>query len=105
MPRWCLPAQAGNGRQSIFYVYLIKSTFKNWTYVGFSENIWRRIKQHNSGQTKSTKPYKPFNVLFVQEVHIRTEARSLEKYLKVRFNKESLLQVIAEVVEWQTPGP
>ena len=87
-----MPAQAGNGMN--FYVYLISSTLKNWVYVGMTEDIEKRIHQHNSGQVKSTKSCRPFNLLFVQEVKTRIEARDLEKWLKVRFNKESLLKLI-----------
>ena len=78
-----------------FYVYLIGSTLKNWCYVGFTTNIEKRISEHNLGNVRSTKPYKPFLLLFVQEVRTRIEARNLEKYLKVRFNKESLLDLLA----------
>ena len=78
-----------------FYVYVIKSTLKNWCYVGMSTNVEKRLFEHNSGGVRSTKPYKPFQLLFVQEVKTRIEARDLEKFLKIRFNKESLLDLLA----------
>lgn len=79
---------------SVFYVYLIKSTVEKWIYVGFCENLEIRLNQHNSGQVRSTKSYKPFRLLFVQIVKSRNEARNLEKFLKVRFNKEALLNLL-----------
>jgi putative endonuclease len=78
----------------MFYVYIIKSLIKNWIYVGNTSNVENRIKEHNSGSVSSTKPYRPFAVTFVQEVKTREEARELEKYLKVKWNKESLLELI-----------
>lgn len=79
----------------MFYVYLIRSELENWVYVGFSKNINLRFIEHNSGFVKSTKHYKPFELIFVQIVNNSTEARLLEKFLKVRFNKEALLELIS----------
>ncbi len=78
----------------MFFVYIIKSSVKNWFYVGFSDNIERRLKEHNGGQLSSTKGNKPYNLHYVQIAGSRNEARDLEKYLKVRWNKESLLELI-----------
>lgn len=85
-----------------YFVYVISSSFKNWHYVGFTKNLSRRFSEHNKGFQKSTKAYKPFELIFVQIVNSRKEARDLEKYLKIRFNKESLLALLAGVAEWQT---
>jgi putative endonuclease len=93
-----LPAQEGDGRHNkmeSYYVNVIKSTFKNWHYVGFRVDINKRFNQHNHGQVKSTKFYKPFMLLFVQVLDSRSKARDLEKFLKIRFIKEALLKIIS----------
>lgn len=77
-----------------YYVYIITSLAKNWHYVGFTNNVDRRIEKHNNGQVKSTKYYKPFDLLFVQVVNNSIQARKLEKYLKIRYNKECVLDLI-----------
>lgn len=76
------------------YVYILKSAIKTWNYVGITKNIVDRIERHNLGRAKSTKPYRPFELLFVQEVGDYKEARLLEKFLKIKFNKEALLDLI-----------
>ena len=88
-----------------YYVYILGSKLKNWHYVGFTQNVERRFWEHNRGFQRSTKALKPFNLLFVQIVNSRNEARDLEKYLKIRYNKESLLDLLAGVAEWQTLTP
>ena len=75
------------------FVYLIKSINNNWNYVGFTGDLNSRLREHNSGSVKSTKAYKPFRLVFAQIVENRLKARSLEKFLKVRFNKEALLNL------------
>jgi len=42
------------------YVYAIKSLTRSYIYVCKSNNVERRLKQHNNGENKSTKPYAPF---------------------------------------------
>ena len=78
----------------MYYVYLLKSERYNWHYVGFTSCVVNRLNEHNLGQVKSSKHYKPFELKFVQVVDSRIFARNLERYLKVRFNKESLLQLL-----------
>ena len=80
--------------ETLYFVYIIKSTLKNWNYVGFTTNINIRLQQHNNGLVKSSKFYKPFSLIFVQIVDSSIEARTLEKFLKVRFNKEALLNIL-----------
>ncbi len=62
--------------------------------MGITKDIENRITRHNSGREPSTKPYRPFKLLFVQETDTYKDARQLEKYLKIKFNKEALLDVI-----------
>ena len=59
-------------------------------YTGISNDIERRLKQHNIGysSTRSTKSRDPFSLLFAQECKDRNEARVLEKYLKSGSGRE-----------------
>ncbi|WP_432271478.1 GIY-YIG nuclease family protein [Autumnicola tepida] len=52
----------------MYFVYAIKSQVKDWIYMGMTNNVQRRIAQHNSGQNRSTKAYKPFLVLFLEQI-------------------------------------
>ncbi|MBR8535025.1 GIY-YIG nuclease family protein [Carboxylicivirga sediminis] len=66
----------------MFYVYVIKSQVQDWIYVGLSDNVERRIHEHNSGWGRSTKLYRQFKLLFVENYPDRPSARIREKYLK-----------------------
>ena len=74
----------------MYYVYAIKSKLNNYIYVGLTNNPKRRIKQHNDGKEKTTKPYKPFNLILLERFESRPEARKREKYLKSGIGKEYL---------------
>jgi putative endonuclease len=72
------------------YVYAIRSLVRSYIYVGMSDNVERRLKQHNNGENKSTKPYAPFVLILVEEYPSRFEARKREKFLKAGSGKKYL---------------
>ena len=47
------------------------------------------------GYNKTTKPYKPFELILVEKYETRVEARSREKYLKCGIGKEFLKKLIS----------
>ncbi len=77
----------------MFFVYVIVSEVKSTRfYVGFTIDVKRRLLEHNSGQTKSTKGYKPWKLFYTKEFDTRIEAREREKYLKSGIGKEKIKQ-------------
>ena len=74
----------------MFFVYAIRSTTRNYTYVGLTNNLARRIAEHNCGRNKTTKPYGPFKLIYSESFETRIEARAREKYFKSGSGKEYL---------------
>ena len=54
----------------------------SFVYVGFSNDINRRLKQHNSGEVESTKLHIPLKLIAYIAVENKTKAIELEHYLK-----------------------
>lgn len=73
-----------------YYVYAIKSIQRKYIYVGLTNNIERRIKQHNNCREKTTRAYTPFKIIYANEFQDRKSAREKEKYLKSGIGKELL---------------
>ena len=73
-----------------YYIYALKSRNRNYIYVGLTNNVQRRINQHNAGHEKTTRPYAPFDLVLTEEFENRFEARKREKYLKSGIGKEFL---------------
>jgi len=78
----------------MFYTYALSSLKRNYLYVGITSDVERRLKEHNSGKNKTTKPYRPFVLIFEKEFNTRLEARTEEKKLKSGFGKEFLKSLI-----------
>jgi len=67
---------------SKYYLYVLKSQKDNNHYVGITRDIDFRVKQHNRGKVKSTKPRRPLILIHEEEFLSKTEALVREKYLK-----------------------
>ena len=75
-------------------VYALKSTSRNYIYVGMTSNLERRVNEHNIGRNKTTRPYKPFVLLYSELQEDRISARKREKYLKSGVGKEFLRSLL-----------
>jgi len=73
-----------------YYTYILKSLKNNNIYVGSTQNIEKRIDLHNAGKVKSTKFYKPWELLDYEAYNSRNEAILREKFLKTHQQKEIL---------------
>ena len=71
-----------------WFVYVLRSIKLERNYVGFSRNVAKRLRQHNSGKTKSTKPFLPWKILFFEEFASKEEALKREKFLKLGKGRE-----------------
>lgn len=65
------------------YVYLIQSIkFPNEHYVGYSEDLQTRIKDHNSGKSTHTNKFKPWKLIAYFAFDDIQTAKDFESYLK-----------------------
>ncbi len=66
----------------MYFVYILYSKAFDKYYVGQTSSIERRIKEHNQGFNKSTKPYIPWELLGSVTKNEKAEAYQLELKLK-----------------------
>jgi putative endonuclease len=77
----------------MFFVYALRSEKDGRIYVGFSSDLVKRLNEHNAGKTKSTKGFRPWILIYSEEIPTREMARKREKYLKSGAGKEFLKSV------------
>ena len=58
----------------MFYVYVLISLKDGDLYIGSTEDLERRLYFHNSGKTRSTKFYRPWQLLGSEIFVTRSEA-------------------------------
>jgi len=71
-------------------VYILQSQKDKRTYVGSTNNISRRLREHNQGRVKSTKSRLPLLVLFTEHFKTIQEARKREKWWKSSTGRKEL---------------
>ena len=65
-----------------FYNYIIQSEKNKQLYVGYTINLKERLKKHNKGLVESTKPYRPWKLIYYESCLNKDDAIRREKYLK-----------------------
>ncbi|MFA6081683.1 MAG: GIY-YIG nuclease family protein [Patescibacteria group bacterium] len=80
------------------YVYILQSKTDNKFYIGSTNNLERRLEEHNRGQTKSTKFRRPFALVFYQEYKNIQVAKKIESKLKRFKNKSIIDRIIADQI-------
>lgn len=78
----------------MYTVYAIRSLTRNYIYVGMTSDLEERLRRHNAGYEQTTKPYRPFELIYKEEVESRIEARNREKYFKSGVGKDFLKKLI-----------
>jgi putative endonuclease len=68
-------------------------------YVGMTSNVERRLNEHNSGKSISTRYRRPFVLIYREQFATRRDARKREKYLKSGPGHEYLRAISDAVVE------
>jgi len=66
----------------MWYVYVINSMKSDFKYVGSTNNVKRRLEEHNKGLCISTKNYRPFKLSTYIAVGQKDKALYLERYFK-----------------------
>ena len=77
----------------VYFVYLIKTTkgYLNKSYVGYTNNILKRLAKHNSNLgAKSTKGYK-WELVYKKKFYSKNKALSFEYKLKKDRNERAKL--------------
>ena len=75
--------ESQQNRSSFFYVYILESTNSpDKFYTGFTENLQKRLKDHNSGKNPHTVKYKPWRIKTAVAFIDRNRAVEFERYLK-----------------------
>lgn len=73
---------------SMFSVHALRSLGREHWYVGLTSGIQDRISRHQDGRERTTKPYRPLELMYLEKFPTRPEAQKKEKYLKSGTGKE-----------------
>jgi putative endonuclease len=79
------------------YLYILESENKRY-YVGSTNNLERRLKQHQRGHTSTTLRMKNWILVFQQEYESLEKAREAEKVIKSWKRKDYITKIVNDGV-------
>ena len=89
----------------MYYVYMLTNKTNTVLYIGVTNNLGRRIREHREEQIEGfTKKYHVHNLVYYEEFHEVTAAIKREKQLKhwTRAKKNFLVESVNP--EWKDWG-
>jgi len=66
----------------MYYVYIIKSLIVTQYYIDSTEDLDRRLSDHNSGKVKSTKAYEPWEHVYSERFDAKSDTLKRERQIK-----------------------
>ena len=79
-----------------YFVYVLKSEVDGRLYKGQTVDIHKRLNEHNSGKTKSTKGYMPWKLVYFEKFETLEQAVQREKYFKTGSGRELLKKILLQ---------
>ena len=80
----------------MYYVYVLKGQKDDRLYVGHTEDLVKRFKEHNSGKVKSTKDRAPLVLIYYEASTVLMDAIKREKALKTGFGRSYLKRRLSD---------
>lgn len=81
------------------YVYILLSIKDGKFYIGFTEDLKKRLAEHNEGKSFATKCRRPFELIFYEGYRNKYDALRREKYFKSTKGKTTLKSMLKEYLE------
>jgi putative endonuclease len=78
----------------MFYVYVLKSYKDGSFYIGYTEDLKKRVKEHQEGRSKATKFRKPYKLIYYEAFLNIKDAKRRELYLKSGWGWRSLRKML-----------
>ena len=80
----------------MFTVYVLKSQKDSKFYVGFTNNLLRRLSQHAEGLVYSPRYRSPLDLVYKEEFATKEEAQARERYFKGGGKAKKFLKELIE---------
>ena len=67
----------------MYYIYILKSKKdKKKLYIGFTNDLRRRLTEHNNGESRYTKSFLPWVLVYYESYFSKKDASAREKQFK-----------------------
>lgn len=84
-------------------VYVLLSLKDKRTYTGSTNNLDRRLLEHQAGKVKATKNRLPIKLIYFEEFKTLKEARNREHYYKSCAGRKKLKLIVKNIKDSSPP--
>ncbi len=84
----------------MYYIYILYSLKDKKLYKGFTTDLNRRLKEHNSGKNTSTSYRRPLKLVYYEAYLVKKDAEFREKYLKTSMGKRVVKKQLKYLLEY-----
>ncbi len=78
------------------FLYILQSVTNDRFYIGSTNNLERRLEEHNNGESKYTNLTKPFKLVFSQKYPTLVDARKIEYKLKKLKSRKIIEKILSD---------
>lgn len=71
-----------------YYTYVLESTIDGNLYIGWTDDLKERVKNHNNGKVGSTRDRIPLKLVYYEACLSKEKAIEREKILKTGFGRK-----------------
>ena len=82
-----------------YYTYVLLSLSDKKFYIGYTENVYKRLEQHNNGNNLSTKSRIPLELLYYEAHRSKKDAIRRESYFKSSSGKRTLRKILTDSLD------
>lgn len=75
---------------NLYYTYVLRSKRDGQFYIGQTEELNRRLEEHNNGLVQATEYRRPLELIYYEACLSKEKAIKREKYFKTGFGRRYL---------------
>jgi len=90
-----MPGSENSTTTTFSYVYVLEGKEKH-IYVGITNDLRKRLKEHNNGLNFSTRPYGLWQIIHYEAYRNQKDAERREQYLKTSQGARLLKRMLKE---------
>lgn len=83
----------------MYYVYILRSEKDNKLYIGCTNDLKKRFREHSEGKVSSTKKRRPFKLIFYESLINKTDAFAREQWFKTGFGYNHIRRMLSETLK------
>lgn len=87
------------GNHIMFFTYVIMSERDNKLYIGFTNDLEKRVEEHHKGVVASTANRRPLKLIYYEACLSEEDALKREKYFKTGFGRRFLKNRLESYME------